>query len=246
MSDRGGPPSAGMSTDVMIRLLGVREASEPLPPEEARLLEAALDGQGSSGGMFVRGVSQGGSPFLNFLTRTFGVLVVLALLLLVGLVFYGVRAVRSLREAPVAAGEMVCRPQLRNAQQAGVLAQVSPILDGKASLPRDSTSLRAAQGRTLMQGADRVDVFSPSGAQMAVQYVGEGPQIRRLSVKFDESQSVCAAMERTGFVSGRRTRVGDSGETLHVASDGPFLTRGGVVRAQRDGDLVALLQFEPR
>jgi hypothetical protein len=239
----------GMDANLMVQLLGAREVSEPLSPAQQQEYDNATE-RSQAGGMFVRGVSAGGSPFLNFMTRAFGVLTFALVCLIVVGGYYAYRAITGDRTAAVSVasdGTAGCKPgSLPKKDRSQVLGQVAPILNGSVSLPRDTASLRLAQAQSGMQDGNRIDVFSPPGGQMTVQYVGTSERIGRLWVKMDQPRSHCAALEITGFVPRRVDyRLAAGALVLTGPNAGRFFESGGVLRFNEGAGGLVLLQFEP-
>lgn len=209
---------------------------------------AALADTGPTNRILVRGASAGGSPVLNFVTRA---VVVLTVLLVAGGIYGIWRLFRSDDGKPVAvyaeAGEsFTCRVWFWHRPPRGILPLSSAAAVGSVSFPWTREQVEAAGGETFQVEGDRVDRFSPAGAVLAVRYVGNGPQVRSVSISFPEPRDRCKALRQVGLLP--ETNSFFTFEGMLRPSDAsaahPFFQAGGVLRFQAEGNRIAVLQLE--
>ncbi len=105
--------------------------------------------------------------------------------------------------------------------QIPAIAQAAGVVLGRIRLPRSDDSLRAVQARTVWVGGDRVDMFTPPGAKMAVRYTGATAAVRTLSIAFDRPTTLCRGLQLTGLVlHPAQVQVRPDGEVVSVGNTG--------------------------
>lgn len=201
----------------------------------------------ASGSLLVRGASAGGSPVLNAATRIVAVLFVLIIL---GATYGAWRLFGPGEQASTAAalppGAFECKVRWWHSDSKGILAAAPSVAAGTVGLPRSPDDLKAAGGETFVVDHDRVDRFAPNDAQLAVRYVGQGPQVRSVSVSFSQPVDACKALRAVGLVS--ETSVfsvgGDGSLTTVAGASHPLQLGGGRIRVRVEGDRISVLQFD--
>lgn len=240
--------------------LGITERGHDEPGEHAPHVPVSqFPGHGRRSA-FIRGAKNGGSPFVNFVWG----LAVTLIFALAGAVLFGavigVRRVLDRAPAPRPAlaeqgagrpepaavpsaercsGRLARRKRIPGVQSAGLVAM------GRAQLPRGADTLSAVSAKTGRLGGDRVDVFFPAGARLAVQYVGDRAIVRSVAVSFEEPRDLCDALVIVGLLDAKATvRVSNTGLlTVESGAKGSLLAEplSAVVRFGNDG--VSVIQI---
>lgn len=232
----------------LLHQLGVYETGE-MDPDKATQVERLVrgaEGDQPSGSVFVRG-SKYGSSFLIKLGDWLMILLVIGFL---GGLGYGgwwglqkvigggggngaeptaIAPANQNGNAELAAlaqeeGWIYCQPQtIPEAQQVAVLQKLPQVITGEAQLPRDQESLRQAEGSQteIMDSGDRKDRFSPPQAQLVVRYQGTSPDVRHITVRFDQTRSFCRSLQTLGLL--------DDPAAFHFSENGQVQPREGEI-----------------
>lgn len=234
------------SPEELLKRIGV----EDLIDGESYLSPISVaEDSGEGNRILVRGASRGGSPVLNIATRA---IIAGVILVFTGSV-YGVKRLMSPpAEAATGSGHVstdliACRVWFWQRSAKGILALAPEIATGSIAAPREATALAAAGGETFWVGQDRVDRFTPLGAQLAIRYAGLGPSVRSVSISFEKPVQPCRALMQTGLLSASaRFVLRDGGrlEPIELAKPHPFFEAGGIVRVQGAEGRFLALQLE--